>query len=281
MNVDFFYEPYENTFRYVSDSSDYPILLDFRDSPEIKIFKDGQWMTLEKIEFSEDKINLKDISDSKAVSYQKIDTVSTYYDINKALEHPENVKALDLSSSYLSYLSPEIKLLKNLKILILNDNDIANLPDEICELKNLDILQADDNSIKELPADFGNLANLEELSLSNNHLQTLPPSFEKLNNLKYLHLNNNNLTEFNSCKGLKQLVMIDLSDNKIEYLPEDIDSLKNLVSLNLQNNPIEHLPNQIMNLKNLTYINIIGTKIPDDEAVKLFEINPDINVEMN
>lgn len=64
--------------------------------------------------------------------------------------------------------------------------------------------------------------------------------------------------------------MLDLSDNLIEYLPEEIGFLSKLETLYLRNNPIKNLPMSIQNLKNLSYLDLSqNTTISKDEKGKI------------
>jgi len=280
-NTTIFYRPYENTYCYITDSMDYPFYFDFSSTPCIKAFLNKKWEIVENISFNEDVFYIEENQTQNNIEKNDIDNAPVYYDLNSAVSDSSNVYVLDLSSSYLSEIAPKIRKLKNLKILSINDNNLQYLPICLTELKNLSILRAENNQIQILPDNIGDLQNLEQLSLSNNSIISLPVSFYELKNLKFLSLDNNNLNSFDDFSKLKLLITCDLSNNNISYLPSNIDSLKSLVSLDISNNPISSLPESIFNLKQLRYLNIKGTNIPDNVAVKLFEINADIRIDMN
>ncbi|KAG6447588.1 hypothetical protein O3G_MSEX005044 [Manduca sexta] len=73
-----------------------------------------------------------------------------------------------------------------------------------------------------------------------------------------LQISENKLKEipndvFNLCDVLRNL---DLSKNKLTYLPEDICKLKHLKQLNLDNNKIDTIPNFLCNLQKLELLNV-------------------------
>lgn len=282
-NTTFFYKPCENTYRYETDTMNFPFYFDFSQQASIKIFDGSDWKVIKNLIYDEDIITIADNNESDSIADKQInlDDAPVYQSMNQALADSINVYILDLSSSYLSSISKNINKLSNLRILSINDNNLTFLPQNICTLSKLSVLRAENNQIKILPENIGNLVSLDELSLSNNKIISLPVSFYDLKNLKSLKLDNNELNIFEDFSKFTQLITCDLSNNNINKLPNNIDSLKSIISLDISNNPISSLPASIYKLKNLQYINIKGTQIPDNVAVRLFEINSNIRVDMN
>lgn len=276
----FFYKPCENTYRYVSDTMNFPFYFDFSKQPCIKMFDGSNWQTVKNLIYDEGIITIDENTDNKTDDDINLDEAPVYQSLKRALADSDNVYILDISSSYLYSIPQDIKKLSNLRILSITDNNLTSLPKDICELPKISIIRAENNQITKLPENIGNLLSLEELSLSNNKITSLPASFYKLKNLKLLKLDNNELNNFEDFSEFKQLITCDLSNNNIHKLPDNIDSLKSIVSLDISGNPISSLPPSIYKLKKLQYINIKNTQIPDSDAVKLFEINPYIRVEM-
>ncbi len=65
-------------------------------------------------------------------------------------------------------------------------------------------------------------------------------------NIKYITVNMLNMN----------LKFINLSANKLQYLPDEITDLKQLVFLKIDRNIIKYLPEQIGKLVNLKFLNV-------------------------
>lgn len=68
--------------------------------------------------------------------------------------------------------------------------------------------------------EFAEADKLADLDIAYNQLKSLNGSLRSLKNLRYLNLTHNLLTEFSlqEIKGLKELSVIDLSQNKISFI---------------------------------------------------------------
>lgn len=93
-------------------------------------------------------------------------------------------------------------------------------------------------SLTRTPAYVFNVETLEQLDLSNNSLEgSLQAEVRMLKNLKVLDLSNNKFTGVPAEIGqLKNLEVLDLSNNNITGLPSELANLSNLKLLNLQGN---------------------------------------------
>jgi hypothetical protein len=99
----------------------------------------------------------------------------------------------------------------------------------------------------------------------------------KLEHLHFLSLNGCNLIKLpRSIENLKNLVIIDLLDNKLESIPEEIKKLSNLQEVYLSGNRISNIQNVveiIENLESLDYLDLSHNEIkilPDNlEQIKL------------
>lgn len=93
-------------------------------------------------------------------------------------------------------------------------------------------------SLTKTPSYVFDLAALEQLNLSNNSLEgSLQAEVRLLKNLKILDLSNNKFTGVPAEIGqLKNLEVLDLSNNNITGLPNELGNLSNLKRLNLQGN---------------------------------------------
>jgi len=74
-----------------------------------------------------------------------------YYDLETAIQHPENVLRLDLHYQQLNNVPKEIAQLTNLKELYLWNNSISDLPDFLFELPNLRKIDLSGNNISIIP----------------------------------------------------------------------------------------------------------------------------------
>ena len=100
--------------------------------------------------------------------------------------------------------------------------------------------------------------NLTELNVSYNQLTgALPSQIGKLKNLKILNASNNQMTGVPAEVGqLNNLEILDLSNNQLTGLPNELANLKKLKTLNLSGNQYsEQDLNNIRNsLPNVNYI---------------------------
>lgn len=99
-----------------------------------------------------------------------------------------HLEFLHLTNSKISYLPPELGMLKKLNHIYLDGNNIETIPKELCFLPNLIRLDIDGNNITTLPREIGNLTSLQILSLENNSINDLPIEMTKLSNLRKLVL---------------------------------------------------------------------------------------------
>ncbi|GGX33692.1 leucine-rich repeat domain-containing protein [Aquimarina muelleri] len=174
------------------------------------------------------------------------------YSLEKALQNPESVESLDLSSQNLTKLPNSIGKLVNLKNLVLSRNHLTKLPETIANLKDLKSLTLDQNKLIELPKNIGYLKSLEYLSAEENQLYKLPKSIGDLEALTMLIVSKNNLTELPESFGnLKKLKFLDVKNCKIKKLPKSIGNCASLEYFNALKNELKVLPESFSNLKHL------------------------------
>lgn len=144
--------------------------------------------------------------------------------------------------------SSKLAVTCNVRLLDEHGSNITNIPQEVTSKLKI----ACSNAIfyeSILPSSLHKLHELEDLRIKNCKLLTIEPNtFEGLYNLKRLFINSFNsdwgqtknleLTSF-SFQGLKELQVLDLSDNNIRAVPEGaFCTLANLQTLNLTRNKI-------------------------------------------
>ncbi len=114
-----------------------------------------------------------------------------------------------------------------------------------------------------LPTDFSILSNFDSLSFAGWNIDTLPS--KELGNLKHLqilNLSGNKLIFLpKNFEVLNNLRSLDLSYNRIETLPDKIDKFSNLEFLDLSSNNLIGLPKQIGSLKKLKYLDLSENKL--------------------
>jgi Leucine-rich repeat (LRR) protein len=86
--------------------------------------------------------------------------------------------------------------------------------------QNLTHLNIMSNQFTSLSSCFGNLTNLIELNAAANRLADVPPSLVHLTRLQKLILRDNVITFVPNLQPLTQLVMLDLSNNRIQVHTE-------------------------------------------------------------
>ena len=66
-------------------------------------------------------------------------------------------------------------------------------------------------------------------------------------------------------RNLRNLQVLDLSDNDFAGVPAEVGQLSELRVLDLSNNPITGLPHEISNLKNLEVLDLRGTDYSEQD----------------
>lgn len=195
-----------------------------------------------------------------------------------------NLTYLNLTNNHIDSLE-EISKCIYLEHLILAANNFSEIGEEIGNLKNLEILDFSNNHIRNIHKNIEKLQKLEHLCLTRNYLKTLP-SLENLsslrviiiseNDIKVLPINKNvEMIRAKACKmnaisrdivNCEKLNFLDLSDNTINYLPDELFDT-NIKNINLSHNMIKELPEAFMKSKiHKIYLqgNLGLRKIPKD-----------------
>lgn len=188
-----------------------------------------------------------------------------------------SVKTIDLSANNIDNLPPAIfSGLSQLTELKLQNNGLNLIADRAFEgLLALLKLDLSVNRLNNLPPElFTEAKNINELYLNNNSINVLAPGiFTELTQLLVLDLSHNELTSewINTAtfKGLKRLVLLDISYNKILKLEQNIfKDLTNLQILRIQDNYIETIiENTFSELKNLHTLILANNRLSNIESI--------------
>ncbi|EDV97732.1 GH14531 [Drosophila grimshawi] len=191
-------------------------------------------------------------------SYNKIQDISNFYFSSASLTSSRKsricgstLESLDLSANKMVSLpSAMLSALVRLTHLNMAKNSMSFLADRAFEgLASLRVVDLSANRLTSLPPElFAETKHLQEIYLRNNSINVLAPGiFGELAELLVLDLASNELNSqwINAATfvGLKQLMMLDLSANKISRLEAHIfRPLASLQILKLEENYIDQLP---------------------------------------
>ena len=102
--------------------------------------------------------------------------------------------------------------------------------------------------------------NQKKLDLSNQGLTKISQDVFKKTYLEELNVSGNKLTGTlpAEIRQLKNLRILNVSNNQMTGVPAEIGQLQNLQILDLSNNQLTGLPNELGNLKNLQILNLSG-----------------------
>jgi Leucine-rich repeat (LRR) protein len=184
-----------------------------------------------------------------------------------------NMRLLDLHHNRLKKFPVEITTWQNLEHLNLSGNNMSGpLPLAIGNLKSLLVLVLSRNGITHLPDTISRLTSLKDFDVSCNKIAALPAYFQKVNekassnltgwkNLEKLNLSYNKLTFVPAgFRFLSKLTKLELQNNDISELNPTLGNLTSLESLNLGHNELTTLPSEIGNLTNLTSLELTGNR---------------------
>nr|XP_013004399.1 leucine-rich repeat-containing protein 1 [Cavia porcellus] len=213
-------------------------------------------------------------------------------DANQLRELPEQffqlvkLRKLGLSDNEIQRLPPEIANFMQLVELDVSRNDIPEIPESISFCKALQVADFSGNPLTRLPESFPELQNLTCLSVNDISLQSLP---ENIGNtigyqlgswelrartqqpvlhspfsaqMWYLLVRRectHSLCLADNCHeigNLKNLLCLDVSENKLERLPEEISGLTSLTDLVISQNLLETIPDGIGKLKKLSILKV-------------------------
>lgn len=113
---------------------------------------------------------------------------NTFYSLQEALEHPEEVTHLVLKRKKLKNFPKEILQFHNLEVLDLTGNRLSVLPNEIIELRKLKVLNLSRNRFEIFPSILLAMFWLEKLDLWDNEIENVPVGIKQMVGLKEMEL---------------------------------------------------------------------------------------------
>lgn len=244
----------------------------------------GKLTKLNNLNLSSNKID--GLSSSSLSPLSSLDQLTTLDLSNNEIINETNITTLD-----------PLRYLTKLSHLNLSNNRITDInPLSKLRNSNLNTLILDNNHLTNVSVLSRGFSGLKELSLNNTGLTNLIGLREsELSGLKSLYLRNNGLTTIPDLYNLKNLALLDLSNNKISdlsningrFLPADM----NLKTLDLSNNLINDLSPLEQNdqlepwlAMSLDYLNLSSNKITNIEPIAEFlsaSAGCDVNLDNN
>lgn len=180
------------------------------------------------------------------------------------MEHPLEVKELDLSHKSLRQLPALLSAFKNLAEIDLSENpdlDLSASFELLSRLQNLRSLSLT-NLYKPIPANISLLVWLEELDIEKNDLTSIPEGVKKLNRLRSLNLWGNKISQINLQPGdLPNLKEIELGLNKLNIFPGRLSFLPLLKKISVYKNSISQVLPGIKKFHRLEELVMRGNKI--------------------
>ena len=226
------------------------------------------------------------------------------------------LRTLDLSYNQLTHLPKGISILRQLIVLNLSHNILADLPLEISDLKCLQTLDASDNQLETIPIEIQSMPQLRCLTASRNivefNMQRAPldgapqePSLDLTRKLcerlqsrtmsmtLYANLSPDRVTFTQTHANLKtfpshmnsmaQLRVLDLSNNRLEKIPAELNMLSHLHRLILKHNEIScsGIPIELSQCKALTVLDLAYNQLTGLEPFLQFKSLRRLDVSFN
>lgn len=223
---------------------------------EVKIIKDGDcwrvWCEFRSVSFNQDtKLNISRSgqSETEDTEFKEIKFISSSISLvhQNVLDKFPNVNEITLDGSI---YEPTIVNCRAIEKLTLNLKDFTGISKntftECGQLISVHLRNDGDIGQTFLIESLNSLQTVEELEIVKINFRQLSENFRStlrsIVKLKRIFLNHDSITSVDNFVGLLNVEWIDLSNNKIEELPESAFSeCPNLSKLNLARNPIRQL----------------------------------------
>ncbi|XP_072530002.1 lumican [Salminus brasiliensis] len=181
---------------------------------------------------------------------------------------PTGIKYLYLQNNLIEEIKSGVfDNVTDLRWLVLDNNNITSdkiQAGTIDKLGSLEKLLFSNNKLSKPPSPLSK--SLDELKFIGNQLTSFPSgTLSSMENLTSIHLAKNRLTSESiagAFKGLKSLMLLDVSENKLKKLPSGVPP--SLLMLYADNNEIESIPSgYLAKLPELQYLRVSHNKLVD------------------
>ena len=143
-------------------------------------------------------------------------------------------------------LDDDAELLRNLRLtsLVLSHTYLRRLPRSLFQLSELEVLKLDRNCLAEIPSDIGSLKHLKCFVCDSQtpRLRSLPTAITQLQQLLELSFSNNRVDNVAWVVHLPRLRILRFANNRVVRLPNQIVNMRDLVVLDCSHNRLEYIP---------------------------------------
>lgn len=179
---------------------------------------------------------------------------------------PSRMKYLYLQNNAITAI-PDAAMVNttNLVWLLLHHNQLVSEAigeQAFAKMQGLDRLYLQHNNLTRIPPNLP--GSLRDLRLDHNRIEKVRPAdLERLDNLTILHLHDNAVTDVGAAlKGLKSLILLDISSNHLKTVPKALPEV--LHQLYLEFNAIDSVPEGFLSaVPQLQYIRMAHNQLTD------------------
>jgi Leucine-rich repeat (LRR) protein len=166
--------------------------------------------------------------------------------------------SLNIYNTLITNFTDKLASLFQLSSLNIVGCSLSQLPN-LEDMANLQYVNLDNNQLSQVDG----LNNVYSLDLSNNLLTEIP-TVTSPETVTFLYMNNNPLKHVMTLGLFMNAYYVRLYNTSISFVPPAIDKLQRLYSLDLSFNKLTYLPTNIMKLTNLQYLYLTNNSFSND-----------------